>query len=170
MKVILFDLGKTLENNGELIEGAKDALTSIKAMQDSNGNSPVLALISDFDKKTATSDYKAIDVKPLQIEYYQTLENLGISQFFQPFYKLVTLSAEVCTRKPDKRFFRFAIDTIKKDLPFENVLFITEDHSHIAGARQLGIKAIHFKGPGQTTGEVNNLLDIIPHVQNFLDE
>ena len=170
MKVILFDLGKTLEHNGELIDGAKDTLTSIKAMHDSNGNSPVLALISDFDKKTATSDYKAIDVKPLQIEYYQSLESLGISQFFQPFYKHVTLSAEVCIRKPAKRFFRFAIDTIERNLPFANVLFITEEPTHIAGARQHGIKAIHFKGAGQTTGEVDNLLNIIPHVQNFLNE
>jgi hypothetical protein len=58
MKVILFDLGKTLENNGELIDGAEDTLTSIKAMQDSNGNSPVLALISDLIKKLRTQIIK----------------------------------------------------------------------------------------------------------------
>ena len=50
MKVILFDLGDTLENDNALVEGAKATLSSIKSMQDSNGNHLTLALISDFDK------------------------------------------------------------------------------------------------------------------------
>ena len=169
MKIILFDLGKTLENNNELIDGAKETLSSIKVMHDFNGNSPILALLSDFDKSQIFG-YRLIDVKPLQIQYYQLLEKLEISEFFEPFYKHVTLSTELGVRKPAKRLFRFAIDNIERDLPFENVLFITEEPNHILAAKQHGIKTLHFKGPGQSTGEVDNLLDLIPRVQNFLDE
>jgi FMN phosphatase YigB (HAD superfamily) len=169
VKLILFDLGNTLENDNMLVEGAKATLSSIKSMQDSNGNHPTLALISDFDKSDSLG-FRLIDVKPLQIQYYQHLESLGISEFFQPLYKHVTLSTEVGIRKPAQKFFRFAIDTIEKDLPFEKVLFITEDRNHILSARQLGMKAIHVKGPGQDMGDVDKLLDIVPLVHNFNNE
>lgn len=169
MYVILFDLGQTLENNDELLPGAKDTLSSIKELHDSNGNHPILSLISNWDKFDEEGS-RLIDVKPIQIECYQLIEKLGISQFFQPYYKHITLSTEVGVRKPDKKIFRFAIDSIEKDLPFENVLFITENPIHINAARQLNIRAIHYKGPGQNTGEVNNLLDLIPLVQSFLNE
>ena len=124
MYVILFDLGQTLENNDELLPGAKDTLSSIKELHDSNGNHPILSLISNWDK--FDEGFRLIDVKPIQIECYQLIEKLGISQFFQPYYKHITLSTEVGVRKPDKKIFRFAIDSIEKDLPFENVLFITK--------------------------------------------
>lgn len=164
MKVILFDLGNTLVDNNGLIAGAKDTLSAINAMHDSNGDPPVLALISDYDMVT-----NAIDVKPVQIRYYKELENLKIGQFFQPYYKHVTLSTEIGVNKPVKRIFRFAIDTIKQGLPFGNVLFITENPLHIQHARSYGMKAIHFKGPGQNVGEVANLLDLVPRVQSFLN-
>src|SRR5215470_11359344 len=98
MKVILFDLGDTLENGNGLVEGAKATLSSIKSMQDSNGINLTLALISDFDDSDSVG-FRLIDVKPLQIQYYQHLEDLGISEFFQPLYKHVTLSTEVGIRK-----------------------------------------------------------------------
>lgn len=79
----------------------------------------------------------------------------------------MTLSAEIGVRKPDKRIFRAAIDYIEKDLPFENVLFITGNPIHVDSARQIGMKAIHFKGPGQNTGEIHHLIDLIPRVKDF---
>ncbi|MGB5090942.1 MAG: hypothetical protein WBN72_08375 [Nitrososphaeraceae archaeon] len=169
MKVILFDLGDTLESNDALVDGAKATLSSIRSMKDSNGNHPILALISDFDNFDSTG-FRLIDVKPFQIQYYQHLEDLGISEFFQPLYKHVTLSTEVGVRKPAQEFFRFAIDSIEKDLSFEQVLFITENVNHIISARQLGMKGIHVKGTGQNMGDVENLLDIIPLVQAFINE
>jgi FMN phosphatase YigB (HAD superfamily) len=167
MKVVLFDLGKTLEFNNELLPGAKELLSSIKAMHVTNGNYHTIALISDFDN--FNQGLRLIDVKPLQQEYYNILYKLGISSFLEPFHKHVTLSTEVGVRKPDERIFRAAIDSIEKDLSFENVLFITEDPSHVFAARQLGMKAIHYKGPGQNTGDVNQLIDLIPIIQSFLN-
>jgi hypothetical protein len=168
MKVILFDLGNTLEFNGELLPGAIELLSSIKTMNVSDGNSHAIALVSDFDN--FDQGLHLIDVKPKQLEYYNNLHKLGITSFFEPLYKHVTLSTEVGVRKPDKKIFRAAIDSFEKDLSFENVLFITEDSSHVAVARQLGMNAIHFKGPEQSAGEVDKLIDLIPLIQKFLTD
>ncbi len=32
----------------------------------------------------------------------------------------------------------------------------------------MGMRAIHFRGPGQATGEVNNLTDLIPIFERFV--
>jgi FMN phosphatase YigB (HAD superfamily) len=167
VKVILFDLGNTLEFNGELLPGAIELLSSIKTMNVSDRNSHAIALVSDFDN--FDQGLHLIDVKPFQLEYYNNLQKLGIALFFEPLYKHVTLSTEVGLRKPDKKIFRVAVDTIEKDLSFENVLFITEDSSHVNVARQLGMNAIHFKGPQQRTGDVDKLIDLIPLIQKFLN-
>lgn len=166
MKVILFDLGNTLENNDELLPGAAEVLSSIKTINVGLSNSHVIALVSDFDK--FGEGMRLADVKPLQVEYYTFLDKLGIRSFFEPLYKYITLSTEVGVRKPDKKIFRVAIDSIENGLSFENVLFITEDPGHITAARQLGMKAIHFKGPGQSSGDVDQLIDLIPLIRDFL--
>jgi hypothetical protein len=49
MKVILFDLGKTLEDGDVLLPGARETLRALQAMRDSNGEAAVLTLVSDFD-------------------------------------------------------------------------------------------------------------------------
>ena len=47
MKIILFDLGNTLEDQERsgLLPGASETLEVIQAMHDANGNAPVLALV-----------------------------------------------------------------------------------------------------------------------------
>ena len=64
-------------------------------------------LVSDFDK--FSQGLRLIDVKPLQVEYYAMLDNLGIRSFFEPLYSYVTLLTEVGVRKPDKKIFRAAV-------------------------------------------------------------
>ena len=106
MKIILFDLGNTLENTQNkhiLMDGALDLLEAIQDMRDPNGDTPVIALVSDFDNSPA--------------EYYNILEDLGLSSFFNPYTKKVTLSIEVGVKKPDEKIFRTAINKIQKDLP-----------------------------------------------------
>jgi FMN phosphatase YigB (HAD superfamily) len=166
MKIILFDLGNTLEFNGDLLPGAIELLSSIKTMDVSNDSSHDIALISDFDN--FDNGLHLVDVKPFMMKYYNILQKLGIASFFDPLYKHVTLSTEVGVRKPDKKIFRAAVDSFEKDLSFENVLFITEDSSHVSVARQLGLNAIHFKGPEQSAGDVNTLIDLIPLIEKFL--
>jgi|GEM_PF-2980834 hypothetical protein len=56
MKVILFDLGNTLEDTqqGGLVEGALEMLQTIQGLKGGDGSSPVLALISDFGQIPAS--------------------------------------------------------------------------------------------------------------------
>ena len=44
MKVVLFDLGKTLEDRDVLLPGARETLQAIQAMRSSNGDTAVLTL------------------------------------------------------------------------------------------------------------------------------
>jgi hypothetical protein len=53
-------------------------------------------------------------------------------------------------------------------LHFVDVMFITEDRSHVQAAHHLGMQAIHFKGPRQIMGDIDKLVDSIPHIRRFL--
>jgi FMN phosphatase YigB (HAD superfamily) len=165
MKVVLFDLGNTLEDQQRdvLLPGARKTLTAIQAMRDPKNIPPVLALISDFDMPSSPDEIPAIRER-----YVAILNHLGIRAFFEPILKRVTLSTEVGVFKPDKKIFKAAISKIDRRLTFKDVLFITENLGHVQKARLLEMKAIHFKGPGQTTGEVSKLVDLIPLIERFV--
>jgi len=167
MKMVLFDLGNTLEDvvdrEDVLLPGAYETLEAIRTMQDSDGEAPILALVSDFGHIPATPE----QILSSQKEYYKILENLGIRSFFEPVAQRVTLSTEVGKLKPAKEIFQVVIEKIP-GLHFADVIFITEDRSHVEAARSFEMQAIHFKGPGQIIGEIDNLIDSIPHIRRFL--
>ena len=165
MKIILFDLGNTLEDveQGGLLPGATETLEAILAMRDANGNAPVLALVSDFGEIPATLE----QIQASQREYFGILQDLGILRYFEPVVRRVTLSTEVGAAKPSRRIFQAVIDKIGGRLLFQDVMFITERRSHVNAARDLGMKAIHFKGPGEISGDVTLPLDLIPLVRDF---
>jgi FMN phosphatase YigB (HAD superfamily) len=161
VKVILFDLGETLEHQQELLPGATETLQAIKSLSDSEGQAPALALISDFTMPTTPDQ-----IPTIQQEYYAILEQLGIRQLFEPVSQMVTLSTEVGVVKPNKKIFQTAIAKIDKNLGFADAMFITEDQKHVAKARKFGMKAVHFKAPGQTNGEIDRLIDLVPIVNS----
>jgi len=158
MKIILFDLGDTLEykiqNKDVLMPGALDLLSSVKDLHDHSGESPVLALVSDFSEPAEN--------------YYAILKDLKIDGFFMPLKERVTLSNEVGVFKPNEKIFRAAIDKISKDLQYSEVFFITENKEHIIAARKLGMMTIRLASAGNHDGEVNSLNEIIPFIQLFL--
>jgi FMN phosphatase YigB (HAD superfamily) len=166
MKVILFDLGNTLENTqvGGLLPGALKTLKAIQEMKSADGNPAVLALVSDFGDIPATP--AQIDAS-LQ-EYLEIIDNLGIRKFFEPVSKRITLSTQAGATKPSKVIFGSAVKKISSQLKFGDVMFITENKSHVTAARSLGMKAVHFKGPGETNGDVKKLSDVIPIVRQFV--
>ena len=116
MKIILFDLDKTLEDNGALLPGAQEMLSAIQGMKYFEEKSPAVALVSDY---YVANNPEGIET--LKKQYYRILEKLGIQPYFQPLSKMVTLSTEVGVRKPDQIIFRNAIDKIQRDLPFHHV-------------------------------------------------
>ncbi len=163
MRIVFFDLGNTLEHNDKLLPGAKKTLTAVQAMTDADGTPVVLGLISDFHM---TEDPE--EIRSRQQEYYRIVEHLEISSFFEPAEEKITLSTEVGAYKPDEKIFRAAIGKIIQGLDFHHVIFITENKDHVAAARQLGMMAIHFQGPGQTSGEVAQLVDLIPLIERLI--
>ena len=155
MKVVLFDLGKTLEDRDVLLPGAHETLQAIQAMRDSDGEAAVLALVSDFYMPDNPEQIPLI-----QQRYYELLDKLGIRSFFEPVADRVTLSTEVGVFKPDEK--------IDEGLGFRDVIFVTENQEHVLEARRLGIRGVHFKGPGQNSGEVDRLVELVPLIRNFL--
>jgi FMN phosphatase YigB (HAD superfamily) len=163
MKVVLFDLGKTLEDQDVLLPGARETLQAIQEMQDHSEQTVALALVSDSDMPDNPEQIPLI-----QQRYYEILEGLGIRSFFEPVAERVTLSSEVGEFKPDEKIFRTVIEKLDEGLHFGDVMFITENRGHVIEARRVGMRAIHFQGPGQNTGDVDRLVDVIPLVQTFL--
>lgn len=165
MKIVLFDLGQTLENNDVLLPGARETLESIRALRDAAGQPAcTTAIVSDSAMPADPAGIPAI-----RQEYRDLLSALGILDLFEPLAQRLTISAEVGVRKPAPRIFRAAIEKIDPTLSFRDAVFITENFEHVRAARRLGMTAIHFKGPNQTSGEVSHLPDIIPLVRRFLE-
>src|SRR5262249_44460227 len=78
-------------------------------------------------------------------------------------------STDVGVFKPDRRLFRAALDNIEPGLPFRDAMFVTENESHIAAARQLGMRGVHL-GAESSSEEIPKLEDLIPLVQEFVAE
>ncbi|MDR6417034.1 M20/M25/M40 family metallo-hydrolase [Pseudarthrobacter sulfonivorans] len=164
MKLVLFDLGDTLESDGVLVPGALETLEMIAAFRTNGDPSAFLGLVSDFDMPAEPSE-----VAIIQQRYYSLLDDLGIRPFFEPVAERVTLSTEVGVFKPDEAVFRAAASKAGPDVGFGDVLFVTENRSHVLAARRLGLAAVHVRGPGQAHGEVNTLAEVVPLVQSFLN-
>ena len=164
MKAVLFDLGGTLENEGTLLPGAVEMLEAIRRLRDVDGV-VAMGLVSDFYMPKIPAELPGI-----RQSYLAILERLGIGRFFEPSDRCVTLSSEVGVFKPDERVFRVALDRLDLGLPFTDALFVTENFDHVSAAGALGMRAIHFKGPGQVTGDVGYLPDLVPLVEAFVAE
>jgi FMN phosphatase YigB (HAD superfamily) len=169
MKMVLFDLGNTLEeivnDRDVLLPGARETLEAVRGLKDAAGEPPLLALVSDFGPVPATPAQAAASRE----EYLKILDALGIRGFFEPVASRVTISAETGATKPKKKIFQRVIRKVP-GLRFEDVIFITEEPTHVAAAWKLKMRAVHFKGPGQTSGDISRLMDFIPLVQKFLVE
>jgi FMN phosphatase YigB (HAD superfamily) len=164
VKLILFDLGNTLESNDVLLPGALATLKAISSLQAGDRPAAQLGLVSDFDMPRQPSE-----VHIIQQRYYKLLDDLGIRAFFEPVQERVTLSTEVGVFKPDEAIFRAATSKVRPTLDFDDVLFVTENFAHVLAARSLGLRAVHLRGPGQPTGEVETLPDLVPLVQAFVE-
>lgn len=154
MRAVLFDLGHTLEVDDVLLPGAHEALRAVGRME-ADGEPVRLALLSDYrmpDGDDGVSDIVA--------EYVGLLERLGIRDYFEPVAECVTLSTELGVFKPHPSLFRLAVDRVLPGAPDERAAFVTENGSHVAAARALGMTAIQVRPPGASEGELPGLLDV----------
>ena len=79
-----------------------------------------------------------------------------ISKKFEDVFDAMTISAEVGVVKPDARIYRKALDTLAV-APAESV-FLDDFPDNVAGARALGMQAIHFKQVDQALAELKKVL------------
>ncbi|HXT84700.1 MAG TPA: hypothetical protein VN704_10305, partial [Verrucomicrobiae bacterium] len=148
------------------LPGATETLSSIQQMKNINNQPVILGLGSD-NGLSPNEEVK----KRAQEKYYEDLKNLGIRKFFEPVDKRVTLSIEIGVEKPKEAFFRAAVDKVSNRLSFDNVIFITENKEHVDVVRHFSpaaMNVIHFKGPGQQDGDVENLIDLIPKIKKII--
>jgi hypothetical protein len=164
VKLVLFDLGDTLENAGVLRPGALETLDAIASLRTNGQAAVLLGLVSDYHMPDHPSD-----VGPIQQQYYSLLDDLGIRAFFEPVAERVTLSTEVGVFKPDEAVFRTAASKISPDLDFKDIFFVTENIDHVHAAGLLGLEAVHVRGPGQPDGGLETLAELVPLVRAFLD-
>ena len=176
MRVVLFDLGDTLERRTPdgrdvLLPGAAEMLEAVLALRDSEGAPPALAIVSDFDDEANTRRVRASaqELAALREEFRGLLKGLGLIFFFEPFSERVTLSAEAGVRKPDRTIFRAALDKLSRGLPFDHAVFVTENERHVAAARELGMTAVKVRAPGQTAGDVERLSDLPPLIARLFE-
>lgn len=164
VKLVLFDLGNTLESGGVLLPGALETLRAVASIRVEGQPPPALGLLSDFHMPRQSQDVAAI-----QQEYYDLLDDLGIRELFEPLAQHVTLSTEVGVFKPAAAMFRAAASKISPDLDLKDVLFVTENRNHVLAARLLGMVAVQVRGPGQSEADVDTLAGLVPLVREFLE-
>lgn len=159
MRIVLFDLGHTLEVDGVLLPGAHHTLQAMQSMR-VDGELVHLALLSDYRMPDGIDG-----VVEIVAEYVRLLEQLGIYEYFTPVEERVTLSTELRVFKPDPRLFRLAADKILPGVPFEQIAFVTENRSHVTAARALGMVGVQVRMPGSS-----NHLPTLPEVPALLAE
>ncbi len=164
MRLILFDLGDTLERRGRPRAGAQALLAALSSSRDGDGRAPQLALVSDYGLAAS-----AAEAARLRREYLAELRRLGLARYFTPAERRVTLSSDVGAYKPDTRLFRAAIDKVKRGLPYESVVFVTENAAHVRAALELGMLAAQVSAPGQPAGGVEGLPALLPVLKRLLE-
>jgi FMN phosphatase YigB (HAD superfamily) len=161
VKLVLFDLGDTLEHNDVQLPGARETLETVAALRNPAGQPAAqLGLVSDF-LTPATPE----EIPQIRQQYLAILDRVGIGDLFEPVEEHITLSTEVGASKPNEAIFRAAAD--KAGATFAETIFITENLGHVLAARLLGLTAVHLRGPGQTSGEVATLPELVPIIRAF---
>lgn len=162
MKMVLFDLGGTLEFQDVLLPGAREMLEAVVKMRDVQPM--VMALVSDFLMPADPEEIPAIRQR-----YLDLLDMLNIRTFFEPVEQHVTLSTEVGVFKPDQQIFEAVIEKSGLELTWSDIIFITENREHVEAARGFGMRAVHFRGPRQLSGELQDLRDLPRMIEEFVD-
>ncbi len=164
MRAALFDLGNTLvDEHDVLLDGALEMLAAVSELRDPDGEPIELGLVSDYYPASSPAESER-----LHQQYYAVLKDSGLAPFFEPLSRRVTLSTEVGVDKPDRAIFVAALEKLDRAAHLHHSIFVTERGDHVAAARRLGMMAIHFKAPGQTNGEVDHLLELVPIIKRLL--
>ena len=124
--VVMLDLGDTLvDRDLHPFAGVESALDTLAEFPDFER-----CIVSDFDG--------SFD------EYLDLLDRTGLRRHFEPVARRVTISSVVGASKPQPAIFRKALERLGVSPPPADVMFITENASHIAATRATGMRALQF--------------------------
>ena len=79
-----------------------------------------------------------------------------VDKKFEDIFDAMIISAEVGVAKPDARIFLIALE--KLGVAPEESVFLDDSPDNVAGARAVGMQAIHFVRPEQALNELNQVL------------
>jgi putative hydrolase of the HAD superfamily len=79
-----------------------------------------------------------------------------VDKKFEDIFDAMIISADVGVAKPDARIFRIALE--KLGVTPEESVFLDDSPDNVAGARAVGMQAIHFVRPEQALNELNQVL------------
>jgi putative hydrolase of the HAD superfamily len=69
-------------------------------------------------------------------------------------FELVVDSGFEGVRKPDPEIYRRTVERLGDGVAAENCLFVDDVEVNVAAARELGMRAIHFRDNDQAIGEI----------------
>ena len=140
IKVLLIDLGGTLEIDDRVLPGVPEALSAFQKFQTADGKPLIVCLVSDFTMPVPRTP-QAIDAA--FNEYLKILDRLDLRRFFEPVTERVTLSTHAGVLKPARLVFETALKRAKLS-SIEDALFITENPDHVQACRKLKMTALQF--------------------------
>jgi FMN phosphatase YigB (HAD superfamily) len=142
IRVLLLDLGETLVDAADRpFPGVPEALAAVRKFKAANGKPLLCCLVSDFTMPHPRTA-KAIDAAFK--EYVKILDGVGLTRFFKPVGRRVTLSTHAGVFKPDRRVFETALRRARSGAGLSECLFITENKAHVKACRKLGMDALQF--------------------------
>lgn len=154
LRILMLDLGETLVHGGRPFPQVLQALQVVQQFETSAGEPLLLCLVSDYHMPRPP-------VTPTKIaaifqQYLQELDNFGLTQFFEPVGKHVTVSTHAGVHKPDRRIFETAVQRLGVNADLDECLFITENAQHIAACRAMGMTALQFAGSASAPGDFHD--------------
>ncbi len=150
IRVVMFDLGSTLEQNQELLPMAAESVAAVARFEAQDERPIEFCLVSNFH---LADRFELGQVGELFADYLEILEKLGLRDLFEPVERRVTLSAHANALKPDRKVFELALERLGVAAKLEECMFITENASHIAAAKALGMECLRFGADGADSFE-----------------
>jgi epoxide hydrolase-like predicted phosphatase len=115
-------------------------------------NEPMLELMRDLRGRGYRMAILTNNVREWE-EHWRAM--LPIDEIFE----LVVDSAWVGMRKPEPEIYRLTVDRLGAVEP-ENCLFVDDNELNIEAARDLGMRAVHFRSNEQAIPEIRAVLDL----------
>lgn len=164
MRLLLFDLGETLERRGRARPGAAELLRALGRVRDGDGEAPLLALVSDYGLASTPAEAAG-----LRRDYLRELRATGLARFFAPFDARVTLSSDVGALKPDARIFQAAVARAGPGLGLHDAVFVSENAAHVRAARALGLLAVQVRAASAPRGPGLPFDELLPVLTRLLE-